>query len=151
MPTISRLLRGAILGLGLLASACSALVPPESCGPEAEVAVDEARFAQLFRSMELVSAATGLTGEPDEEGTPRFTPGEELQVVTDNLGALGIRACVQERRRAGTIAGEREGSLPAGRALIPLGSFEEGDYVVRVTVERVLVRNLPFSVVEMED
>ena len=58
---------------------------------------------------------------------------------------------MQERRRAGTIAGEREGAGPAGRALIPLGSFEEGDYVVRVTVERVLVRNLPFSVVETED
>ena len=151
MPTYSRLLRGAILGLCLLAVACSALVPPESCGPEAEGAVDEARFAQLFRSMELVSAATGLTGEPDEEGTPRFTAGEELQIVTDNLGALGIRACVQERRRAGTIAGEREGSLPAGRAFIPLGGFEEGDYVVRVLVERALVRNLPFIVEESSD
>ena len=42
---------------------------------------------------------------------------DELQIVTDDLGALGIRACVQERRTAGTIAGEREGSLPAGRAL----------------------------------
>jgi len=148
MPKFSRLLRGAILSLCLLATACGALVPPESCGPGAEGAADEARFAQLFRSMELVSATTGLPGEPDEEGTPRFTAGDELQIVTDNLGALGIRACVQERRRAGTIAGEREGSLPAGRALIPLGSFEEGDYVVRVLVERVLVRNLPFSVEE---
>jgi hypothetical protein len=101
--------------------------------------------------MELVSAATGLPGEPDEEGTPRFPAGDELQIVTDNLGGLGIRACVQERQRAGTIAGEREGSLPAGRALIPLGSFEEGDYVVRVLVERVLVRNLPFIVEESSD
>ena len=83
MTTHSRLLRGAILGLG--AAACGTLVPPESCGPEAEA------------------------------------------------------------------AGEREGSLPAGRALIPLGSFEEGDYVVRVLVERVLVRNLPFSVEESSD
>ena len=151
MPIYSRLLRSAILALCLVATACSALVPPESCGPGAEGAADEARFAQLFRSMDLVSAATGLTGELDEEGTPRFAAGEELQIVTDNLGALGIRACVQERRRAGTIAGEREGSLPAGRALIPLGSFHEGDYVVRVMVERVLVRNLPFSVEESSD
>ena len=72
-------------------------------------------------------------GQPGRVGTPRLRAG-----------------AAQERRTAGTIAGKREGSLPAGRALIPLGSIEEGDYVMRVPVERVLVRNVAFIVEESD-
>jgi hypothetical protein len=151
MPIPSRTILGAMAGLCLLAAACGSLAPPESCGPGAEGEPDEARFNELFRSMQLVSLDTGLPGEPDEEGVPQFTAGEELEVAVHSLRELNIRACVQERSHSARIAAQPEGEMPAGNSRIPLGHFEKGDYVVRVLVDRVLVRNLPFRVLKSRD
>lgn len=151
MPTARRRLRSALIGLCLLYAACSSLAPPETCGPGADGPPDEAKYAEAIRSIVLVSAGSGLAGEPDEDGIPVYVAGDGLQILIDNVRALNIRACVQERRSRGRIATEREGVLPAGRAIIPLGSFEKGEYVARVMVDRVLVGNIPFNVQEADD
>jgi hypothetical protein len=151
MQIPSSLRAAGLIALALLAAACASLAPPESCGPGSQAEPDQARFAQLFRSVELISAETGLAGALDEDGAAQFLEGEQLQIAVDSLGAARIRACVQERTRAARIAADPEGSVRAGRAFVPLGAFAEGEYVARILVDRVLVRNLVFTVVENQD
>jgi hypothetical protein len=130
------------LMLGL--TACGSFSPPESCGVGGTA--DEAKFAQHFRWMEIVNEATGSPGEPAQEGGSQFTSSNRLTITTDSTNEVSLRACIAERKGGGEITFDKTHDLAAGSGSIPLGSFEPGSYVVRVIVDGILVRNLPFSI-----
>ena len=132
--------------LVLALTACGSFTPPESCG--AGGTADEPKFTQHFIWMEIVNQATGSPGEPDPEGGPRFTSSDQLAIITDNINEVSLRACIVERKGGGKIPFDKTQDLPSGSGSISLGSFEPGSYVVRVIVEGILVRNLPFSVTQ---
>ncbi|HEY42377.1 MAG TPA: hypothetical protein G4O11_00130 [Anaerolineae bacterium] len=129
-----------ILGI----TACGPLSPPESCG--AGGTADEAAFAQHFKSMGIVNQATGSPGEPDPEGGYQFSSSDQLALTTDSITDTSLRACIEERRGGGKIVFDQTPTMSQGTASMPLGSFEPGSYVVRVILDGVLVRNLPFSI-----
>ena len=146
-----RTLISSIPALTILLSACGALVPPESCGEGIGRTADEMAFAQHFRTVELISGETGLLGELGDDDTPVFSTGEELMLTVMSRGRIELFACVQEQKGRRKIVAERVGRMEEGPARIPLGTFEEGSYVVRVIVSKVLVKNLPFVVEEPEE
>jgi len=125
-------------------TACGSFSPPESCG--AGGTADEAAFAQLFISMEIVNQATGSPGEPDPEGGYQFSSSDSLTLTTDSFTDTSLRACIEERRGGGKIVFDQNQTVSQGTMSMSLGSFEPGSYVMRVIVDGVLVRNLPFSI-----
>ncbi len=151
MRTWLRALITSMPALSILLTACGALVPPESCGEGIGTTVDEAAFDRHFRTVDLISGETGLLGELRKDDTPVFSPDEELLITVMSRGQVEVFACVQERKGRGNIVAERLGSLEQGPSRIPLGTFEEGSYVVRVIVGKDLVKNLPFEVEQLEE
>jgi hypothetical protein len=92
--------------------------------------------------MQLVSAASGAPGAPAEHGEA-FAADEPLAIQVDSLGAGSLRACVQA---ASEIPIDQTYELAAGGQTLQLGALgEPGMYVVRVIVDGVLVKNLPFT------
>ena len=131
------------IALGLMVAACGPLSPSESCG--AGGTADKAAFAQHFTSMELVNEATGQPGQPDQEGEPQFASSDPLAIRVESRSRVSVRACVEQRRGGGKIAHDQTHTLAQGAGSASLGSFAPGPYVVRVIVDGVLVKNLPFS------
>lgn len=130
--------------LMLVLTACGSFSSPESCG--AGGTADEVKFAQHFTWMEIVNEVTGSPGEPDQEGGSQFSSSDRITITTDNINDILLRACVEERKGGGEITLDRTQDLPSGFGSMSLGSFEPGSYVVRVIIDGILVRNLPFSV-----
>ena len=130
--------------LGLIVSACGSFAPPESCGVGGTA--EEAKFAQHFTRMELVNEATGEPGQPDQEGVPQFAPAAQLAIQVESVDEVSVRACIQERRGGGKIAFDQSLTAPQGPGNFSLSSFAPGSYVVRVIVNGILVKNLPFTV-----
>ncbi len=135
---------GVFIFTTLVLTACGSFSPPESCG--AGGTADEMKYAQHFTWMEIVNETTGSPGEPDPEGGTQFASTIQLGITMDSIDEVSIRVCVEERRGGGEIALDKTQDLPSGSGNISLGSFEPGSYVVRVIVDGVLVRNLPFSI-----
>ena len=135
---------GVSIILMLVLTACGSFSPPESCGVGGTA--DETKFAQHFTWMEIVNEATGSPGESDPEGGFQFTSSDPLAITTDNINEVSLRACVAERKGGGKIPLDKTQDLSSGSGSISLGSFEPGSYVVRVIVDGILVRNIPFSV-----
>lgn len=135
---------GVSILLMLMLTACGSFSPPDSCG--AGGVADETKFTQHFTWMEIVNEATGSPGEPDQEGGPQFAFSDRLAIHTDNIHEVSLRACVEERKGGGEITLDKTQNLSSGSGSISLGSFEPGSYVVRVIVDGILVRNIPFSV-----
>jgi hypothetical protein len=128
----------------LTALACGSLRPPEDCGVGGTA--DESAFSQHFSQMELVSAAAGEPGAEDPEMGTMFAPADTLEIRAQTVNSVEMRACVQERVGGGGIVFDQTLALPQGSTSLPLGSFSEGSYVIRVAVGGVLVRNLSFGV-----
>jgi hypothetical protein len=69
-----------------------------------------------------------------------------LAIREDSIHEVSLRACIEERRGGGEIALDKTQDILSGSGSISLGSLEAGSYVLRVIVDGVLVRNLPFSI-----
>jgi len=128
----------------LLASACGSIAPPETCGETGTA--DDARFGELFSSMDLVVGATGETGPEDPEGGAAFAADTPLAIRYDSRAAVEARVCVEQRRGGGKIILDQTFTASEGSGSFSLGSFPPDIYVVRVLVNGALVRNLPFIV-----
>lgn len=103
---------------------------------------DEATFAQHFSRMDF-----GSGGSPSGEGGQQFTPSEAVVVVVAARAETATRFCAQERSRLGTVAYDQTPALPTGETQVNLGTFQnKGDYVIRVSVDGTLVKNLTFTV-----
>lgn len=125
-----------------LAAACGSLKPPEDCAVPGGVA-DEAVFAQHFSQMAVV--IEGQDASPPVE-EPAFDPNDTLEVVATSVVDTATNLCLQERKGGGQIRYDETPILYAGENRASLGSFGKGDYVLRVIVDDVLVRNLTFTV-----
>ena len=132
------------IALALAISACGSFSPPEDCGVGGTA--DDAKFGQHFAWMELVNKETGQTGEESAEGGVQFAATELVAIRTESLGETPVRTCVQERKGGGKIALDVTATAQEGEALLSLGLFPKGSYVVRVIVDGTLVRNLPFVI-----
>lgn len=140
----SRAIRKAIMVLPLLLLASCGFGPPPSCGDEIGGTADEAAFAHSFNSLALISQSSGLPGAEGENGM-QFSAAESLALTVDARSALTLRACVQPRG-PGTMAFDRSKDLAAGEGSFELGSFSAGNYVIRVIVDNLLVKNFSFQV-----
>lgn len=130
-----------LFAVGLVALACggpSAQAKECTAGGSAE----EAAFAQYFTSMSFAG------GKPSTgEGGQEFSPAEPVTVQTEAKAETPARFCVQARGRTGDVAYDQEHRLAAGASTTDLGAFQKkGDYVIRVAVNDVLVRNMTFTV-----
>ena len=131
-----------LLTASLLLAACGGFGPPPECIEGLGGVADTAAFDANFASLPLVSAARGQPGRPAEHGVA-FAAGEALAIRVDSLGAVSLRACVQEAR---SIPIDQTYELSTGEQSLKIGTLPEpGMYVVRVIVDGVLVRNLPFT------
>lgn len=135
-----------LVAIGLIVPACGSFAPPESCGEWIGGTADEARFAQHFTEMHLVSEATGRPGPEDPEAGIQVTATERVAVEAATLADVTVWTCVQERRGGGKIAFNQEHRAAQGGARLSLGSFKSGSYVVRVIVDGTLLKNLTFLV-----
>lgn len=125
-------------------AACGSIAPPEACASTGSA--DEARFGQLFSSMDLVVDATGETGTEDPQGGVSLPSDTPLAIRFEGLGDAEVRVCVEQRRGGGEIVFDQTFLAGAGAGSFSLGSFPPDTYVVRVLVDGALVRNLPFVV-----
>jgi hypothetical protein len=130
--------------LALVLAACS-FGPPPSCGDDIGGTADTAAFDQHFSSMELVSQTTGQAGEPSDPGVS-FPQDEPIQILLDAKAEVAIRTCIQPMGGQAKSPVDSTAGVGAGKQAIDLGSFDSGSYVIRVIVDGVLVKNLPFSI-----
>ena len=131
-----------LIAASLLLAACANFGPPPECSEGLGGVADTAAFDAHFASMDLVSAASGETGARAEHGVA-FAADEPLAIAVDSLDAGILRACVQAAR---AIPVDQTYELSAGEQTLELGVLgEPGMYVVRVIVDGVLVKNLPFT------
>ena len=145
MKPFSRTLLVALAALALLAAACGQIGPPPECAEGLGGTADQTLFAQYFTSMELVSAASGQPGAPAENGAS-FPVSEPLAINASVLTEVSARFCVQGFYASGVIADDLTADLVPGENQVHLDAFDTAaDYVVRVIVDGVLVKNLPFT------
>lgn len=145
MPKIGSLKIATLLILALLASACGgSFGPPPECTEGLGGTADEAKFAQYFSSVELVSQNTGQPGELHDPGAS-FPVSEPLVIKISSVGDVTVRACVQFFN-GNQIAFDQSFTFTPGENEITLGAFPDaGNYVVRMIVDGVLVKNFPFT------
>ncbi|MBI4200157.1 MAG: hypothetical protein HY535_06770 [Chloroflexi bacterium] len=144
MPLRADRSRAAAIFIAALAFVVAACGGPSQQAREctARGSADEAAFAQHFSEMDFASGRA-----PTGEGGQEFGPSEPVVVAAVAKASVGTRFCAQERGRLGTVGHDQEHALPAGESSINLGAFQKkGNYVVRVSVGGVLVRNLTFTV-----
>ncbi|MEW6092999.1 MAG: hypothetical protein AB1531_03440 [Chloroflexota bacterium] len=132
-----------VLTLSVLA--CGSFSAPESCGDEIGGTADDVLFGQYFESMELVSANTYQPGTQGENGV-EFAAGESLLIMFDAKTDVEVRACIQNTIGGGEIAFDQTSSFISGENEFSVGVFEPSNYVIRVIVDGVLVKNFPFEV-----
>ena len=145
MKPFNKTLFASLTLIALLAAACGSFGPPPECAEGLGGTADEALFAQYFTSMELVSAASGQPGGPAENGTA-FPAGEPLAVNVSAVAEVSVRFCVQGFYDGGVIADDLTADMVPGDNQVHLDAFDTAaSYVVRVIVDGVLVKNLPFT------
>ncbi len=127
----------------MLLSSCRALRPPESCGLGGFA--NETAYGLYFDNLDLLDVE-GNPGKPDRDGVPRFDEGQAinlwLQIKTDSR----VRICVEETRGGGEIAYDEIVSMKTGQSAVTFGTLERGPYVIRLSIDGTLVKNVPFSV-----
>jgi hypothetical protein len=131
--------------LGLMISACGSFGPPQSCGDNIGGTADQAKYAQSFSSMQLINQTTGLTGTEGENGT-QFTSSDNLAIQAGTLSNVNIRVCVQHTDSTKPIPFDQTRTLSQGQTDFSIGQLEAGNYVIRVIVDNILVKNFPFEI-----
>ena len=145
MKPFNKTLFASLTLIALLAAACGSFSPPPECTEGLGGTADEALFAQYFTSMELVSAASGEPGAPRENGA-EFPVSEPLAVNVSAVAEVSVRFCVQGFYDGGVIADDLTSDIVPGDNQVHLDTFDTAaNYVVRVIVDDVLVKNLPFT------
>lgn len=139
---ISTILMSAIFILTFVSS-CRALSPPESCGLGGYA--NDTAYGLYLDKFDLLDV-NGNPGEPDRDGLPRFEEGQALNLWLQVKAAARIRICVEETRGGGEIAFDETTPLTAGQSAISLGVLESGPYVIRMSIDGTLLRNVAFSV-----
>jgi hypothetical protein len=132
--------------LFLMSLACGSLSPPEDCGEGIGGTADEALFGQNFSSMNLLDADTGGQGKDGGENGRLFDAGVSLKLAFNSKSNVTMRICIQERKGGGKVVLNRSVDYFVGEGGLVLGKFRNGDYVVRVIMGNVLVKNLPFGI-----
>jgi hypothetical protein len=125
---------------------CGSFSPPESCEGITTGVADEELFNQIFHAMELVRATTGEPGKIGSEGEVQFDSGEALKIDFESTVDGSFRACVMERKGGGEVVLDDEMAFTAGVGAFNIDAFSRGSYVIRVAVDDILVKNLPFIV-----
>jgi hypothetical protein len=132
-----------LLMMLVLISSCRALSPPESCGLGGFA--NDTAYGLYFSDLDLLDV-NGNPGEPDRDGTPRFEEGSALNLWLQVKSDTRVRICVEETRGGGEIAYDETSALTSGQTAITLGVLERGPYIIRISIDGTLVRNVPFSV-----
>jgi len=136
---------GGLAMVVLVAAACAPLSAPPECADGLGGTADQNLFAQYFTAMELVSATSGQPGTPAENGAS-FPVTELLAVNVSAVAEVPVRFCVQGFYAGGVIADDLTADMVPGENRVHLDAFDTAaDYVVRVIVDGVLVKNLPFT------
>ncbi|MBI4282276.1 MAG: hypothetical protein HY672_02145 [Chloroflexi bacterium] len=125
-----------------LAAACGSLQPPEECAVPGGSA-DQTAFAEHFSQMAVVMEGQDASSSVEE---PVFGSDDTVEVVATSIADTSTNLCLQERKGGGQIRYDETPILYVGENRVSLGSFGKGDYVVRVIVDDVLVKNLTFTV-----
>lgn len=133
-----------ILLLSSLLVSCSQFKPPESCG--AGGTANEETFNQFFVDMLLYDETMGGAPRIHTEAGPTFLQDSTVSVQAESFMSVEIQLCVEQRRGGGEISFDEVRMLSEGVNTISLETFESGSYVIRVIIDEVLIRNLPFVV-----
>ncbi len=131
-----------IIVMGGFFSACS-FGPPASCGDNIGGTANTAKFDQNFTNMALVNQ-NGESG-PEGDNGMEFASTDTLDFRADSKSDVAVRACIQNFNGR-PIAFDKTQTLTQGASGFSLGSFQSGNYVVRVIVDGTLVKNFPFSI-----
>lgn len=148
MPLSKTKLLVTILALGIFLSSCSlgpsgSFGPPASCGDNIGGTADTTKYDQYFTNMALVNQ-DGVAGPEGEHGM-EFASTDSLDLRADSISEVAVRACVQDFN-GGPIAFDQTQTFAQGSSGLTLGSFQPGNYVVRVIVDDTLVKNFPFAI-----
>lgn len=133
-----------LLLLGLVVLACGSFGPLPSCSGDVGGTADTVKFDQYFTSVQLVSQESGQPG-PEGENGEQYSVGDSLVIQVESKSEVAVRACIQPRG-PGEITFDRTQTLPSREGTFPVGTFEPGNYVIRVIVDNTLVKNFPFTV-----
>lgn len=136
------ILLSAVLILSFVSS-CRALRPPDSCGLGSFA--NETAYGLYLDDLDLLDVS-GNTGEPDRDGAPQFEEGEAINLWLQVKSDTRIRICVEETRGGGEIAFDETAAYTTGQNAVTFGVLERGPYVIRISIDGTLVRNIPFSV-----
>jgi hypothetical protein len=124
-------------------SSCRALRPPDSCGLGSFA--NDTAYGLYLDDLDLLDVA-GNPGEPDRDGTPRFPEGQAVNLWLQVKSDSRIRICVEQTRGSGEIVYDETSSFSSGQNAVTFGVLERGPYVVRISIDGTLVRNVPFSI-----
>ncbi len=131
-----------LVSIVFLLAACGSLGPPQEC-PVTGTANPEA-FDQSFTRMVLVKQGQPM---PDTGGDSdlTFTSDDRLELVVVSKGGTQALVCVGPRKGGVKIPYNKTVPITEGVNRVELGSFVVNPYVVRVSVNNVLVKNVTFE------
>ncbi|MFC2010080.1 hypothetical protein ACFLVU_04645 [Chloroflexota bacterium] len=132
-----------IIILFIFINGCSSFTPPEEC-PFTGTA-DEILFSQKFTRMELIYS-DGSLPEVDGDSGSIFSTNDSIDILVISEERLEFQICISERKGGGKVVYNESHTVSQGENNIRLGSFSNNPYVVRIGVNNILVRNLPFAV-----
>src|SRR3990170_5111090 len=115
----------AVLGVGLLLSACSlgSFGPPANCGDNIGGTADTSKYDQFFTNMALVNQ-DGVSGPEGEHGI-EFSSTDTLDLRADSTSDVAVRACIQDFNGR-PIAFDGTQIFTQGSSGLTLGSFQTG-------------------------
>jgi hypothetical protein len=96
--------------------------------------------------MLLYDETTGGSPRIHTEAGPTFLQDTSVSIQVESTESIEVRFCVEERRGGGEISFDEVRTISGGVTIVSLESFVPGSYVIRVILDDVLVRNLPFVV-----
>ena len=131
-------------GILVAASGC-VFGPPPNCGDTIGGVADTAKYDQYFNNMTLISQTSGNSG-PEGENGQQYAINEALAIQLDVKSEVTVRACIQPFNGDNSLTLDENKTFSTGQGSFDLGSFQKGNYVIRVIVDNTLVKNFPFSV-----
>ena len=111
--------------------------------PPSGLTANQTVFAQYFSNMGL--ATDGWSGF--EDVTESYSSNDNVIVLVNSTNTVTVLAYVDDTGNGGLFNGvEKELAMPVGLGTMNLGKLQPSSYVVRVIVNDVCVKNLPFTV-----
>jgi hypothetical protein len=103
---------------------------------------DQEKFNQSFSQMVLAKEGEQNFSSASEQ----FSTTDEIAVLMNVTNSTEVWISVDNRNTGKYTGVETRESVQEGINSVVIGKFSEGDYVARVVVDDVLVKNLPFIV-----